>query len=153
MGVEGFGHRARHRAQRRVVQHDVDSLTCLFAGIEIPDVGLDKQKLPHAEGLFRESLGVPDGGLCVAPEARAEVVQSGDLLPGGQKRLDEVGADEARRSRNQPAALFRHIDPRQDFRVRSGFCHFDFSPLLSMYFGTTLPMPFMLTLYVNANWH
>jgi hypothetical protein len=90
---------ARHAPKARLVQHHVDRVARGRAGVERPDVALDEAEAPPARlahGLAHERK--------VLALAGREVVEAHHLLVEPQQLLDEVRADEAGRSGDQPGA-------------------------------------------------
>src|SRR5690606_36518273 len=64
----------------------------------VTDVALDQREAPARARRARQHL------IQVVPVARREVVENDDILIEPQQRLQQVRADEPRRSRNQPPA-------------------------------------------------
>ncbi len=75
----------RDRADRRLVQDEVDAGAGLVAGGEVADVALDQAE-----------ARIVEVGLDVASVAGEEVVQADDVVVLLQQDLDKIGADKAR---------------------------------------------------------
>ena len=97
VGGERVFQRARHRAERGLVEHVVDARTDLVTGDEITDVAaLEAEVLP--------ALGT-DAGLHLRQilfMAGGEVVQPDDALVEQEQGLDQVAADEAGGAGDEP---------------------------------------------------
>jgi hypothetical protein len=94
---DGIGDRARHRSQRRVMQHEVHARASFPAQGEITHV--DGQE-PVAPGRLCAArlIDLLDVGALSA----AQVVQAHHLLFQAQQRLDQMRADEPGGAADQP---------------------------------------------------
>ena len=123
VGRDRIGERARHRPQRRLVQHDVDAAAGLAARGEVANVAFDEAvSRPLRHGDARLDL------VDVPTVAGGEVVETHHGLVEPQQSLDQVRADEPRAARHQPATGLGYqlrmyaLDAHRESRPRrSGF--------------------------------
>ncbi len=97
IGGDRVGDRARHRAERGLVQHVVDTFAGTRAIAELADIAFDESKaLPgrfaHAGAHFIE----------IVLMAGRKIVQTGDALVQTQQRFHQIGTDETGRARDEP---------------------------------------------------
>ena len=95
---QGLAHRALDRRGRGLVQHALHVLHRTAADLGIRDAALD------------EMDAVGDRGE-ILPPPRRQVVQDHHLVPGGDKVLHHVRADEAGSARNQESHPLRFVRP------------------------------------------
>ena len=98
VGVERLRDRPRHGPERRLMQHEVRTLARFTTGREIADVTLD-ETVPAPRVLANRCTDVIE----VAQMPGRKIVERHDVLPGGEQGLDQVRADEAGRTRHEPA--------------------------------------------------
>ena len=79
------------------MQDDVRSLAGAPASGGVLDVRFD-ERMPSPREMSYCFANVLD----IASKSGREIVESDDLLPGAKQRFDEVGADEAGRSGDEP---------------------------------------------------
>src|SRR5437773_12166303 len=102
MAGDWVRHRARHRAQGRLVQNEIYSLTPSPAGVQIANVGLSELEPRPSCRLdqlsdFLEVLFLP---------AR-EIVQTDHPLVEFDQRFEQIGADETGDTGDEPC-FWRH---------------------------------------------
>ena len=101
---------ARHRSEGGLVQHMGHAAQRLRTGLRIADVAVDELEARPGRLADRRT-----DVLEVAPRAGREIVEADDLLAVPQQCLDQVRADEAGRTGDQPA---RRGQPAQQFGRR-----------------------------------
>ncbi|MCY1526865.1 hypothetical protein D9M68_619090 [compost metagenome] len=106
--------RARHRAQRRLMQHEVGALHGAAAGFQVADIAFNEGKARPFLGRDRTADFVQ-----VALVAGGEIVQAGDGLAQFQQGLQQVRADEAGAAGHQPLAGSRRQFLLDGFKTRS----------------------------------
>ena len=97
VGRNGIGDAARHRAERRLMQHVIDALTGAATGVEVADVALDEFE-PCPLRWLDERLHLIE----VALIAGRKIIQPDDPLIELEQRLQQIGADEAGDAGDQP---------------------------------------------------
>src|SRR6185437_4279268 len=119
MGAQRILDRARHRAQRCLVQHDVDVAARLAACAWIGDIRFDETvaapaRHPHARLDLVEVPAI----------AGRKIVEADDALIETEQGFDEVRADEAGAAGDEPAQRTL-AQLRRDARERIGVRHRD----------------------------
>ena len=100
VGPDGILNGARHRAQRGLVQDIVHALTGLAAGCQIPDIALEEGEIVP--------LGCGDAGMDVVQivlVAGGKIVQADDPLVQLEQGFQEIGADEASYTGDEPGVF------------------------------------------------
>ena len=88
--------RARNRAQRRLVQHDVDAATRVAARSGIDDVGFD-ESMPAPRGVTDRGFHFVQ----IHAMPGRKIIEPDDILLELQQRLDEMRADKTRAARDE----------------------------------------------------
>jgi hypothetical protein len=97
-----IGHRARHRTERGLVQHDLRTAAGLRASGGIGDVALHKTM-----ACPRRFADTGAHVIEIALVAGGEVVEAGHLLAAAQQMFEQVRADEAGAAGDEPATRHR----------------------------------------------
>ena len=102
MRGQRVGDAARHRRQRRLMEHDLDAAHRRSDRLRIGDVA---DRAGRCDRARRSRL---------SRTARAEVVQHAHRVAALQQRLDQVRADEARAARHQTSCHYAPLDVSLD---------------------------------------
>src|SRR5207253_734043 len=110
--------RARHRPERRLVEHEVDAAAGARAGLGISNVTLVETE---TSGLLARHGGERLRDVPLA--ARGEVVEADDALVEREQMLEEVRADEACAAGQQPGLWIAAEPQAQPLLWRRGNGH------------------------------